>query len=322
MIIKEHVPLKPYTVFKIGGPARFFAEVESSLDLKEALGFAVRQRLPFFILGAGSNILVSDRGFNGVAIRMIGDKVKIDGEKITADAGVMMPRLAAASVKSGFVGLEWGVGIPGTLGGSVRGNSGCFGGEIKDFVSSVNVFDAEKLKNFNLSPKECEFSYRHSIFKKRPEWVILSSNFKLRKENLVNAEVLLKQMREQSKRRIKEQPIGENTAGSTFKSVSFDEGLLEELSKENAFWKKENPYSSWVFQNRSGLLGAGFLIELAGLKGYKIGGAEISTKHTNFLINRENARAEEIVMLIGLIKERVHRKFGIFLEEEIQYVGF
>ncbi|MEK7085297.1 MAG: UDP-N-acetylmuramate dehydrogenase, partial [Patescibacteria group bacterium] len=207
----------------------------------------------------------------------------------------------------GLTGFEWGIGVPGTVGGSVRGNAGCFGREMKDMIDSVQVsnVNVEHWK-FDIFPvSACEFSYRESIFKKRPELIVLSATLKLERGDVNEAR---KRLAEYTKRRIESQDIGAKTAGSVFKNVRW-EGKMPEGRKFAGSGPKENA-------------AVGYLLESAGLKGFSIGGAKFSEKHANFILNTGNATAEDIVQLIALAKERVFEQFGIRLEEEIQYVGF
>ena len=288
MEMKENVSLKPFTVFQVGGPARFFAETRSKEEVIEALGWAKEKQIPSFILGLGSNVLVSDQGFPGLVIKISGGKVSRDGALITAEAGAKMAEVVNFSLQNGLVGFEWAIGVPGTIGGSVRGNAGCFGSEMKDFVAGADVFDANAERELKLSNSECRFSYRQSIFKEKPEFVVLGVSLRLKSGGSGEAK---ERFGEFVKARVQSQDIGSKTAGC-------------------------------VFKNPSAEIRAGALVDKAGLKGTSIGGAAVSEKHANFIINTGAASAEDIVMLIGLIKERVHRKFDVFLEEEIQYVGF
>ena len=288
MEMKENVSLKPFTVFQVGGPARFFAETRSKEEVIEALGWAKEKQIPSFILGLGSNVLVSDRGFPGLVIKISGGKVSRDGALITAEAGAKMAEVVNFSLQNGLVGFEWAIGVPGTIGGSVRGNAGCFGSEMKDFVAGADVFDANAERELKLSNSECRFSYRQSIFKEKPEFVVLGVSLRLKSGGSGEAK---ERFGEFVKARVQSQDIGSKTAGC-------------------------------VFKNPSAEIRAGALVDKAGLKGTSIGGAAVSEKHANFIINTGAASAEDIVMLIGLIKERVHRKLDVFLEEEIQYVGF
>ena len=288
MEMKENVSLKPFTVFQVGGPARFFVETRSREEIVEALKWAKEKQIPSFILGLGSNVLVSDQGFPGLVIKISGGKVSRDGALITAEAGAKMAEVVNFSLQNGLVGFEWAIGVPGTIGGSVRGNAGCFGSEMKDFVAGADVFDANAGRELKLSNSECRFSYRQSIFKEKPEFVVLGVSLRLKSGGSGEAK---ERFGEFVKARVQSQDIGSKTAGC-------------------------------VFKNPSAEIRAGALVDKAGLKGTSIGGAAVSEKHANFIINTGAASAEDIVMLIGLIKERVHRKFDVFLEEEIQYVGF
>ncbi len=288
MEMKENVFLKPFTVFQVGGPARFFVEARSKEEVMGALKWAKEKKIPSFILGLGSNVLVSDQGFPGLVIKISGGKVSRDGDLITAEAGAKMAEVVNFSIQNGLVGFEWAIGIPGTIGGSVRGNAGCFGSEMKDFVVCTDVFDANAGRELELSNSECRFSYRQSIFKEKPEFVVLGASLRLKSGGSGEAK---ERLGEFVKERVQSQDIGSKTAGC-------------------------------VFKNPSAKIRAGALVDKAELKGTRIGGAVVSEKHANFIINTGAASAEDIVMLVGLIKERVHRKFNVLLEEEIQYVGF
>lgn len=330
MEIKENIPLKPFTVFQVGGSAGFFVETGQKAEIIEALKWAKDKRLPYFILGLGSNILVSDKGFPGLVIKISGGEVSRDGDLITAGAGAKMAEVVNFSLDWGRIGFEWAVGVPGTIGGSVRGNAGCFGSEMKDVVIFVQVFDAGTGEEIKFENPDCKFAYRHSVFKERPELIVLSAVLKLSSGDVGEARRKIARAAKartsalaepvdreffSSQGRVSPQEVGRPTVGCAFKNVLWSrrdidkEHLLSRFPKFGAF--EANPG-----------LPTGFLVEEAGLKGVKIGGAMISPRHANFIINTGNARAEDIVMLIGLIKERIHRKFGIQLEEEIQYVGF
>lgn len=310
--IRENIALKDFTVFKIGGPARFFAVVSSQEELQKALQFAREKSIPFFIAGAGSNMLVSDRGWPGIFIRNEARNISIDDTRVCAESGAMMAAVAAVASRAGLSGFEWGVGIPGTVGGSVRGNAGCFGREIKDVLAEVLIFDINKAISFKLQATSGGFGYRDSVFKKNPQWIVCSAVFSLKHGN---PEVILETMRIFSEERFRSQDIGAKCAGCIFKNISWNRKDIrkEELIKRFPLFLP--------FISRPGI-SAGFLVDEAGLKGRRIGGAVISRKHANFIINEGSATAEDVVMLIALVKEHVHRKFGILLEEEIQYVGF
>lgn len=310
--IRKNIPLAPYTVYKIGGPARFFIEASAKKEIIEAAAFVRAKRLPFFILGAGSNVLISDAGYNGVIIRIAGGETGIDGSLFHADPGVMMARAAHDAMRNELAGFEWAVGIPGTIGGSIRGNAGCFGGEMKDVIKSVEVFDAAKGTTYAISRKQCAFAYRDSIFKHHPEWVILSAVFELRKGNL---EDIQKKTSAIAAERRRTQDIGTKSCGCIFKNFMWGEvrGDKERLLK--CF-----PEFEQFRENET--LPASFVIDQAGWKGKAIGRVRVSKKHANFFVNEGGASAEEAVMLISAVKNDIMKKYGLFLKEEMELVGF
>ncbi|TSC73591.1 MAG: UDP-N-acetylmuramate dehydrogenase [Parcubacteria group bacterium Gr01-1014_70] len=319
--IKEHIALAPYTSVKIGGPARFFVEVSTEDELKEAAAWAKEKKLPVAVLGAGSNVLIADTGFDGLVIHSQIKTITFEDDRMHVGAGVMMAAAAHAALARNVSGFEWAIGIPGTIGGSVYGNAGCFGGEMKDVVEHVRVLQISnfKFQISDLSQNECIFKYRESIFKKNKNWIILGATIKLKRvsdEEKKDKQLWIQQMMWE---RVAEQAIGERTMGSTFKGILLTDDLQRHIQRyDRRFQKPER--ACWVFENRRGMLSAGFLIERAELKGKKIGGVFVSPKHANFLINDGMAISEHVVMLIAYIKEHVHRKFGIMLEEEIQYL--
>lgn len=318
--IKEDTSLSGYTIYKIGGPAKFFVEVRNSKELEEALEWAEGKMLPIFILGAGSNILVSERGFDGLVIHIISREVKVDGERLTADAGVMMAKAVLESANVGLTGFEWAIGIPGTIGGSVRGNAGCFGGEMKDVVESVRILRSkagrsglqDQFSLLTLNNSECEFSYRDSIFKRHPEWVILSVTLKLKKGDQKEIQARIASI---TKERSEKQDIGSKTCGCIFKNIPW---TRKDINKSKLL---ERFPELAQFKDQSNIP-ASFLIDQAGLKGRRVGKVFISPKHANFFVNEGGASADEVIILIGIAKDTVRRKYGMLLEEEIQFVGF
>ena len=372
MEIKENISLAFYTFYKIGGPARFFVEAKNSAEVGEALQWASENGISFFtphllsaannlrkaqptkgagfILGVGSNILVSDKGFDGLVIRMVSGKLEVGGCKLVVDSGVMMARAVLKSAQVGLTGFEWGIGVPGTIGGSIRGNAGCFGGEMKDVVESVRISqlpirhsepferhserseesqgklreesidpsvaslpqDDRSMEILELNNSECEFSYRDSIFKRRPDWIIISATLKLEKGDPKDIQEKIKKI---TVERSGKQDIGTKSCGCIFKNIPWErkginrEKLLERFPELAQFKDQPN-------------IPASFLIDQAGLKGRRVGKVFISPKHANFFVNDGGATAEEVIMLIAIAKDTVRRKYGILLEEEIQYVGF
>ena len=312
LLFQESVILAPYTIYKIGGPARFFVAVKGGEELKEAVAYATGKNAPFFILGAGSNVLGADEGFDGPVIHMTGGAIKVNGERVVADAGVMMAQAVLKSASAGLTGFEWGIGIPGTIGGSVRGNAGGFGGEMKDIVASIDVFDASNDIRCTLPVTNCEFNYRNSIFKKHPEWIILSATLKLAKGD---SDKIREAVRRIIMARTEKQDIGTKSCGCIFKNVSWNtagakkEELLAQFPELAAF--KGAPH-----------IPASFLIDRAGLKGKKVGHVFISPRHANFFVNEGGALAADVRALIQIAKDAVREKFGLLLQEEIEYLGF
>jgi len=308
----ENESLARHTVFKIGGPARFFVSVSSRNELVAALRFARAERLSWIVLGAGSNVLVSDRGFPGVVIHPEGGAITYEGNAVRADAGVQMARLVADTLEHGFSGFEWAIGIPGSVGGSVRGNAGCFGGQMQDVVASVCVYNASADVVETWRGVDAKFGYRTSVFKERPELAVLDATIALKPGDAGEGRILVK---EYVARRSWGQDIGVPSAGCAFKNIPWNRRSIDGADFRRQF--PDVPASGTVLG-----IPVGYLIDQVGLRGYRVGGAKISERHGNFIVNTGNATAEDVVMLIGVAKERVHRTYGILLEEEIQYVGF
>jgi len=291
--LKRNVFLEKCTTFRIGGLAKYFFIAKTEEDLILAIKLAKKFSLPFFILGGGSNLLIADKGFKGLVIKIQNSKLIVKNEglkiKIFCEAGASLLKLVLKSLQKEVTGLEWAIGIPGTLGGAIYGNAGAFGSCIAEVIKTIRVLEIQnsKFKIKNFSKKECKFGYRESIFKKNKNLVILSAILQLKKEK---KEKIKKKIKEYLNYRKKTQPLNFPSIGSVFK----------------------NPLS----------FSAGDLIERTGLKGKRIGKIRISEKHANFIVNLGGGKAKEAVRLINLIKRKVKEKFGIALKEEIQYLGF
>lgn len=303
--VHEKVFLSPLTTFRIGGPARYLYLAKSRKDIGQAIKIARECHLPFFILGGGSNLLVSDEGFDGLVIQVKSSKLKVKSDgKINAEAGVPLGAVVAASIKAGLTGLEWTVGIPGTIGGAICSNASAYSHWISELVLEVETLDeAGRVKT--LSNKGCQFKYHESVFKHR-SWVILEASFRLKKGNQEEGQKLIQQYLEDRRRRIPPYP----SAGSVFKNIV--------LSDQGPEFKEIIPKE----KIKGGMVPAGYLIEQCGLKGKQIGKAKIFEEHANFIVNLGEAKASEVVALINLCKKEVKEKFGIKLEEEICYLGF
>ena len=286
---QKNVLLKNYTTFRIGGKAEYFFVAKNKKDLIKAISVAKKLKLPFFVLGGGSNLLVSDKGFNGLIIKTQNTKYKIQNTKIMAEAGVMLGELVNILAKTELSGLEWAAGIPGTVGGAIFGNAGAFNKSMKDVVKSVEALEVknEKCKVKNFKNRDCKFSYRDSIFKNNKNLIILSVTLQMKRGDKKEIENKIKKNLEQ---RNKTQPLNFPSGGS-------------------------------IFKNPPGFF-AGELVKRCGLKGKKIGNVKISEKHSNFIVNLGNGKAKDVIKLIKLIKQKVKKKFGVTLEEEIQFLGF
>lgn len=324
MDIKENISLAPYTTLKIGGAARFFCEAKDEKEIMEALEFAREKSLPVFALGGGSNILVSDKGFDGVVIKIKDLRFNIQDSSIECGSGILLSKIVHESIKSGLTGLEWAAGIPGTVGGAVWGNAGAFGSCMADTVESVKVMEIlniSKVRPFpfptvrreipqgrTLKLLECKFDYRDSIFKQNPNLIILSATLALKKGDKEKSE---KKVKDILKQRWEAQPFDFPSSGSFLKNPTVkNKKLIEEYEKETGNKAKD------------GIIPAGYLIDMLNLRGKKIGGAMVSQAHGNFLVNAGGATAEDMVILVSLIKQKARNKFGVQLREEVQYVGF
>ncbi len=308
LAVKSAVSLAPFTSFKIGGPAEYFVEAETIAQFVEALDYAKERELPVFVLAGGSNLLIADQGVRGLVIRIANASLRIHGETLTADAGARLLDVVQAASAAGLAGLERLAGIPGTFGGAVRGNAGAFGMEIGQSVARVKAYDRKKGELRELKQAECAFLYRSSIFKTRPELLILSAELKLVPGERAELERI---NRETIAKREAKHPQDARCAGSFFMNpVVQDKRLLSEFEHDTGTPSKD------------GKLPAGWLIDHVGLRGKTIGGAQVSPKHPNYFINTGNATAEDVVMLASVVKQRVRTELGVELKEEVQMVGF
>ncbi len=308
MLIAKDILLKPYTSFKIGGPAKFFSVIHNLKELEEICSFIEKNKINFFILGGGTNLLIKDEGIDGIVIKPEFDYVHFfeDG-RVIVGAGVQMPKLVYESCNLGYMGLEWAGGLPGSVGGAIRGNAGCFGYEIKDFVNSIKAINL-KSKEFKVFKKEeINFEYRDSFFKKNPDWLIFEVELILKPNQDKN--YLLKVMKEKIEYRKNHHPLEYPNAGSIFKNLN-----VQQVSEEVVNLAREKN------KIKGDKIPIAFLIELLGLKGKQIGGAKISEKHANFIINLGYAKAIDVLELINLVKEKIFERFNFVPEEEIQIV--
>jgi len=305
MQLGKRVNLKDFSSFNIGGPARDFVRVDSFEELIDTIKTAKQIGLPTFILGGGTNILWGDDGFSGVIIQPALGHIEVGGRRLSAGAGVGMPKLVSAAVSRGMGGLEWAGGLPGSFGGAIFGNAGCFGGEIKDVVEEVVSLDMDTLEVKKRSCNECGFGYRTSVFKRSdtPE-VIIEATI-----NLVpgNKMFLQKSVEDKIRYRETKHPLEYPNIGSIFKNVMV-EGLPDSVVDPHRHVLKVDPFP---------VIPAAYLIDKARLKGLNIGGAVVSPKHPNFIVNVRGAKSADVLELIGLVKEKVKENFDIELVEEV-----
>ncbi len=281
LILKEQVPLSKYTTFGIGGPARYVAEPQDLEELREAIRFAEEEGLPYLVLGGGSNVLFHDEGFHGVVLRMARmNQVEVKGEVLEAEAGTTLKRLIKVARDAGLSGLEPFIGIPGELGGAIVMNAGLKGHEIGDLLVSVTLLTFDGFVE-ELPPQELGLAYRKS--RVRDMGILLKARLRLTPGSVDHIDRV---MQEYLDHRKATQPYGMKSAGC-------------------------------VFKNPEPEVSAGKLLDDAGLKGYRKGDAMFSEKHANFIVNLNQAKAEDVLALMDLGKRRVKDLFGYTLENEI-----
>jgi len=277
-------PMNKHTSFKTGGKADYFIKAYLIEEIKSVLKISKEKKIPLFILGNGTNILVKDEGYRGIILQIKLEDIKIEGTNVIVQSGVKNAFLASKLLDNSLTGFEFAAGIPGTIGGAIKMNAGAYGSEIMDIVEEVTFLDYEG-NIHTIDNSECEFSYRHSKFFNEKS-VILETKLNLAKGN---KEEIQEKMNELAKQRKEKQPLEYPNAGSTFKRG------------ENYITAK--------------------LIDECGLKGYSIGGAEVSKKHAGFIINRNNATSTEVLKLIEYVKTKVKEKTGEDINLEIEIIG-
>lgn len=283
----EQEPMKNHTTFRVGGPARYLVKPGSAGELIKVIGACLEAGMPYTVVGNGSNLLVSDAGYDGVVIHLFKNmsQIWVQGNFITAEAGALLVRVSNEACREGLAGLEFASGIPGTVGGALVMNAGAYGGEMKDVVCCVKVLAADGwIREY--TGEEMDFGYRRSRIAEGRD-IVLEAEFRLRPGKTEEIRARMEELREQ---RVKKQPLEYASAGSTFKRP---EGYF-----------------------------AGKLIEDAGLRGFRIGDAQVSEKHCGFVINRGNATAAQIAEVIEEVKKRVYADFGVRLKTEVKYLGW
>jgi len=306
--VKLNEPMSKHTTFKLGGPAKYFMTIDKTDKLVEVLNFLREENVEYVILGGGSNVLCTDKELDAVVIKVASSEIKqLENDILQVDAGCITVAVARESVRLGLTGFEWGIGVPGTIGGAVRGNAGAMGGDMKGNIEKVEVYRQGEI--LELQNEECEFTYRESIFKNNND-VVLRVWLKLAKSTEESKD-LMKKALENIQYRNSTQPQGFASSGCIFKNVIVNEQLItnNEQMIPQEFLDK-------------GVISAGWLVDNAGCKELQIGKAQVSEKHANFIVNLGGATAEDVKNLIDEVKEKVYNKFKINLETEVQEIVF
>ena len=284
--VKKDEPMKIHTTFRVGGPASYFVTPETEGEIAKVIEVCTQENVPYYIVGNGSNLLVGDKGFRGAIIQLYKSMgtFQVEGNQITAQAGCSLAQIANAALDAALTGFEFAAGIPGTLGGAVVMNAGAYGGEMKDVLTSVRVM-TEEGEIMELPAEELGLGYRTSIIPEK-RYIVLGAVISLTEGK---KEEIKAQMDDLRQKRVSKQPLEYPSAGSTFKRP---EGYF-----------------------------AGKLIQDSGLKGFTVGGAQVSEKHSGFVINKGNATAADVMELIRQVTAKVKEDTGVTMEPEVKQIG-
>lgn len=285
--IKYNEPMKKHTTMRVGGPCDCMVEPSSIEEIQKVLEYARKNNIKYYVIGNGSNLLVKDEGVHALIIKIANkfSGVEVNGEHIKAYSGCSVPKLSQIAKENSLSGLEFACGIPGSVGGGIRMNAGAYGSEMVNVVEKVGFLD-ENGKLNEIDGKDAHFTYRHSMFVENPKYIVVYAIYKLQKGN---KDEISKIMEENMNSRKQKQPIEYPNFGSVFK----------------------RPEGYFV----------GKLVDECGLKGYKIGGAQVSTKHSGFMVNIEDATCKDVLDLIEYVKKKVYEKFNVKLQEEVVILG-
>lgn len=284
--VKKDEPMKSHTTFRVGGPADYFVTPQTAEEVEKVIETCTQEKVPYYIVGNGSNLLVSDKGYEGVIIQIYKqmNQVKVEGAQIHAQAGALLSMIAKRALDAELTGFEFAAGIPGTLGGACVMNAGAYGGEMKDVLKSVTVL-TDKGEVKTLAKEELELGYRTSVIAKKG-YIVLEAVLELQKGEKEKIQAVMDDLKE---RRVTKQPLEYPSAGSTFKRP---EGYF-----------------------------AGKLIQDAGLRGFQVGGAQVSEKHCGFVINKDQATASDVMNLMNQVSDKVYEEFGVRLQPEVKRLG-
>lgn len=304
LTVSADTPLAPHTRFAIGGPADVYAETSSEEAFVAAVEAARASGLETMVIGGGTNLIVSDWGFRGIVLRFRAGRLAADGASVTADAGAELQDLVDFTIARGLQGLETLSGIPGSVGAAVYGNAGAYGHSISERVVQVRFYDGSAVRVFTRD--DCQFQYRESVFKRRKEWIIFSTELLM---DPADAAMLRGTGDDILKVRNEKFPVTMKCAGSIFKNL-----LIRDLPVEVAAAVPANVV-------REGKVASAYFLEQVGAKGMERGQIRVAIYHANLIYNAGGGSAADLCALIADLKERVRARFGIELEEEVQYVG-
>jgi len=304
-LVTRDAPLSAYTRFGIGGPADIYVETANPESFVDALRVARESGLPTVVMGGGTNLIVSDDGFRGVVLKLASEQIRADGTSVCVEGGAVLQHLVDFAVDSGLKGLETMTGIPGSVGAAIYGNAGAYGHSIMERVTTVRFFDGAAVRVFDNA--QCEFRYRESVFKRHKEWIIFSAQLEMQRGD---ATVLRAEADRILNIRNRKYPPTMKCAGSIFKNF-----LFSELPARVAGQVPPNVVIE-------GKVPSAWFLEQVGAKGMQAGDIHVADYHANLIYNAGNGTARELAGIIQELKRRVNARWGIPLEEEVQYVGF
>jgi UDP-N-acetylmuramate dehydrogenase len=306
LALLENEPLARHTRFALGGPVPIFADTESEGAFVSAVAALSAGSAPWTVIGEGSNLVVSDRGYDGIVLRYRGAALRREGERVTVQTGATLQSLVDFTLENGLEGLDKMTGIPGFVGAAIYGNAGAYGQSTSDTLESVRFVEDGRIREY--SNAECEFRYRDSIFKRRKDWLLLSAVFHLRPA--ADPAALKAASEEILATRNRKFPTDMRCAGSVFKNL-----LLKELSESVRAQVPETVV-------KKGKVPAAWFLEQVGARGMRHGGIHVAAYHANLIYNAGGATAMELREVLNDLKARVLAKFGLALEEEVQFLGF
>lgn len=299
--VKSSQQLSRYTTMKVGGPAKYFIIVNQTDKLVELLNFLLGEGIRYQILGGGSNILFSDEGFDGVIIKIETSKKSVVSEEIIAEASALLGGIVQLASQNGLSGLEWASGIPGTIGGAVRGNAGAYGQDMSQSIKEVEVWRDGQV--ITLAQKDCGFDYRSSVFKSNND-VILGVKIVLKKDDPIKIAKKINDLFIERQNKLPSQ----SSSGSFFKNIKISDWLGDKSELPDSFVER-------------GMIPAGWLIEQCGLKGFRSGEAGVSEKHGNFIVNYGKASSSDILNIVDKVAGEVYNKYGITIEPEVEIIN-